>query len=720
MTNPIFYITNESPDLGNWQAIGVGGAAFVLVDDEVSEMEFSRETLSGGKMKFTRDGFEFINSSVFEALFTVVLMADGLPPSLALAEWVGEFHKTDCEVFPDAPDERIEVVPNTVDRYKAIMDSMSKEFDLIQYAPPLTALTLTRRAILQIYVRGASFLTNYVDSAFWEVEAINPSSVHSTIAGVYRFGYYDRYYFVTGSGTGLEPDVSGVYIYDSMTGHSTREDGVYFMFFQNVPTNRAVISRVSDSVHVYEGPIDDPIPNIPVEASQGVLMTSLTDPGSQCRAFYVDFYTRILTNKNDIGGDATFAIPANDIVDDHGIFTRIHQKAYADFLTSEGHSDNGTRWGKFPLDAQHFADKHYTRPTGGYYPILQSRWLDASFWIHYNADLLSDMEDASEDYQIKHCYKLSDVISTLLVAMGSDATHEATEVYSDFLYAASNAIRGVKRTPVIIPITNVLVYEYEEPQPVAKITFQDISDLLKRALRAYWFVDAENKFKIEHLRFFENGGSYSGEVIGADLTTELEAHSKRPWGTDQNAYKYEKEAMPERYEYSWQGKSSKPFLGYPMDILSPWVEKGNIEKWDIGRFAADIDLIHVGGSELSKEGFLFVEALQGDGFLYVPIINVVVDADEEYNLQNGYAAFVWLVPNLHLYGLPAASLNVNRYPATALSVSRRKLQEVMLSTSQDVTTLELTTTALGNGKAYRVEREVFSNKKKIALRHNTQ
>lgn len=716
MTQPIFYITTvDNPDLGDWTAISIGGAGLVLVDEEVSEMEFSRETLSGGKMKFTRDGFDFIDSSDFEAFFTIVLM-DGLPPSVVLAEWVGEFHKTDCEFFPD--DSRVEVLPITVDKYQPIMDSMSKEFDLIQYAPPLTELQLTRRAILQIYVAGASFVTNYVDSAFWETEAINPSSVPSTIAGVYRFGYYDRFYYVTG--LGLSPDVSGLYFFDSGTGDISRVDGVYKIFTQGVPPHRTIIARASDNVFIYESEDDETIPRVPVDQEQGVVLTNIDDGVTQVRAFYVDFYTRVLTNKTDIGGDATYAIPADDIVEEHGVFTRIHQKAYADFLISEGNSDDGTRWGKFPLFAQHFAEKHYTRPTGGYYPILQSRWFDTSFWIHYNVDLLADMEEASETYTIKNCYKLSDVISTLLVAMGSTATHEATAIYSDFLYAASNAIRGIKKIPIIIPITNVLVKDYEEPQPVAKITFQDISELMKKAWRAYWYIDSENRFRVEHKYFFENGGSYSGEVIGVDLTTDLEAYSKRPWGTDQNSYKYEKENMPERFEYSWQGKSSKPFLGYPMDIISRWAEKGNIEKWDIGRFSADIDLIHVGGSELSKDGFLFVEALQGEVLPYVPFVTVTIDADEEYILQNGYAAFVWLVPNLHRYGLPAPSIVVNRYPSTALTVARRKLQEVMLSTSKEVTTLELTTTGLGNGKAYRVEREIFGNKKKIALRHNTQ
>jgi len=723
MAEPKFYITDEIGGGGGgatiWTDLNIGGGSFKIVDEEVKEEEFSREKLNG-KMKLTRDNYTFVNSADFDTLFTVILVLPGDPVSLSLANWQGEFFKTDCEFFPD--NERVEVQPRTVDLYKEIIEGVSKEFDLIQLEPPLTKLQLIRRAILQIYVRGANKITNYVDAAFWEEVTTNPSEVHSVLEGTYRFGYSGRKYFVTGSGTGLSADVSGVYIYDIGLGTSLREDGVYRLGVVSIPDVRVRITRESDGFVEYLGAIDDPIPNIPVEAEQGVLLTSQTDGGvSKCRAFYVDFYSRILTKAATVDGNATFAIPGTDIVDDHGVFTRIYQIDYTDFLISEDHTTEGTRWGVFPDTAQHFPDEHFSRPTGSvFYPVLQSDWLDASFWVEYDAQLIADLSEASETYIVNHCYKVVDVVSKLLEAVGSGVTHEETSGFSDFLYGVSNTIRGVFKTPIIVPITNILVGDYDEPQPVVKITLKDIFDLYRQALRVYYRVNDDSELIFEHLNFFENGGSYAGEVIGTDLTGTFDPMTGKAWATAQNTYKFEKAEMPERYEFGWQGKSSKPFIGYPMDILSEWVEKGKVEKWSIGRFNSDIDLIHNGGSDVSKDGFLFVEAVKPGTVYEAPLVNVVIDSEEEYNLQNGYASFAWLVPNLHKYGLPASDININRYATTAITLAKRKLQEIIMSTSEDIGTLELTTTEIGNGKAYRVERDIFSNEKNINLRHVTE
>lgn len=715
MDQPKFYITNEDPNGATWHPLNVGGGEFKLIDEEVKGEEFSRVELTG-KMKLTRDNYFFVKNESLETRFTVILVLSNNTASINNAEWRGEFYKTDCEIFED--ENRIEVTPTTVDSYKEIMEGIAKDFDLIEIEPPLTPLQLQRRAVLQIYVRGAQKITNYVDSAFFEEAVANGSEVHSVLVGDYKFGYSGRKYFITGGGTGLSPDISGTYIYDSGSGTSLREDGIYRLGVVSIPDVRVRVTRESDGFLEYLGAIDDPIPNIPVENSQGVLLTSQTDSNSQCRAFYVDFYSRILTKKETIGGSATFPIPSTDILNDHGVFTRIHQITYTNFLTSEGNTVDGSRWGKFPDNSQHFGGNHYLRPTAGvYYPVLQSNWFDASFWVQYDAQLLTDLEEANDTYIVKHAYKVVDVISSLLEAMGSNVAHEESTSFSQFLYGATNSIRGAFRTPFIIPITNVLVGDYDEPQQVAKISLQDIFNLYDWALRAKWAV-LNDKLIIEHKHYFENGGSYITEVVGTDLTGVFDVQNDLSLSTGQNRWRYEKNEMPERFEYSWQGKSSKPFIGYPMDINSPFVEKGNVKKWNIGRFNSDIDLIHVGGSEVSKEGFLFVDAIMPNLIHEAPFVTVVIDTEEEYNLQNGYAAFVWLVPNLHRYCLPGQNVTINRYPSTALTVARRRIQEVNLPTLQQLGTLELIATGLGNGKAYRIEKDVFTTKKKINLRHS--
>jgi hypothetical protein len=436
------------------------------------------------------------------------------------------------------------------------------------------------------------------------------------------------------------------------------------------------------------------------------------------RAFYVDFYSRILTNADTVDGSATFDIPATDILESHGAFRKIHQIFYTQFLTSEGNTTAGTRWGKFPADAQHFAGRHFTRPTGNvYYPVLRSNWVDASFWIDYSDQLKADMLEASEVYTLEHCYKVSDVVASLLEAIGTEVTHEATNAFSNFFFGF-NSIRQGFRVPVIIPITNVLVSDYDEPQQVAKIKLEEVFQLLKIAFRVFWDVKDGDKLRLEHINFYENGGRYGSPNVGLDLTAKIEGSSRKTWSYKSNKYSFEKSEMPERYEFGWSGKSSTAFDGFPLEIVSPFVEKGNVESWKIGRFHADIDLVHLGGAEISKDSFMFVDARSFEnGNLYCPFLDVVIDSEEAYNLQNGYAAFAWTVPNYHRYHLPALDIIVNKYPALAVTVARRRLQEIRIATSEEVTTLELTKTGLGEGKAYEIQTDVHGTEIVLKLRH---
>jgi hypothetical protein len=461
----------------------------------------------------------------------------------------------------------------------------------------------------------------------------------------------------------------------------------------------------------------------------GAVLTSLTDPSSKVAPIATSFFVRLLSNKDTVGGNPTFDIPANDIVPSNENYTKVIGIDADNFFVSDSASISAARWGRFSQDALHFAGQYFALPeisgVGRIYPVSSSDWLSASYWFEFDAALNALQEEAADDILLRDAYKLSDAIRAVLSQLTIGVSHQEGAAWSEFLYSDANPIRGARRYPIISPKSNVVLGEYDKPAQKAPIKLSDLLNLLWVAFRCKWHIDIDGRFRVEHMSWYERGGTYDGTEVGADLTSLIDPQTGKSWEFGRNRWSYEKADMPERFEFGWMDDVSFPFEGYPIQVRSAFVQQGRIEKETAARFTSDVDFILSQGADISKDGFVAMDAELANGDYYLPFIDITLPSGDEYKVQNGYMAFTWLHPNYARHGLPAELITLNGEDTTALSVTRRKTQEIeypsfLPADFLTINYISLVTTGLGDGKILELAENMAGEFVTAKIAHDTQ
>ena len=211
---------------------------------------------------------------------------------------------------------------------------------------------------------------------------------------------------------------------------------------------------------------------------------------------------------------------------------------------------------------------------------------------------------------MRDAYPIASVISVLLGQIAPGITHDATTDYSRFLYGDADPLNGETHNLFISPKSNLVYADYDQPAQKAPVTLKQVLDMLRDCFRCYWFVDDQKRFRIEHIEFFRRGGTYAvipGPAIGIDLTQEVVTRNGKPWGTAQNAYKFEKPDMAAWYQFGWMDDVTKPFNGDPIKILSKYVNPDKIEDVIVSSFTSDVDYILLNPAGVSKDGFVLLD-----------------------------------------------------------------------------------------------------------------
>lgn len=724
--------------------------ALVTEGDE-NEM-FFREKLSV-KLTYQREDFDSILASAFDTEFRVLLQQQisGVWTSL----WIGKFWYTDVEF--DVDNRTCTVSPETFDTYEELLGGLEKEFDLIALEPPTVSVQMLKQAVIQVYLPGTSFVANFTnDGIFYETPCtpfnttpapgeVGTTDNHDTLIDDSGFGmgtgYADpndglfNWARVVIPGGTITPDVSGVYKAQAYFAdgrpqltsiNSTsfiREDGVYAIINDPSPPpgqTRQLIKRVSDNVTVYTSPYQTspwwPFGQ-PPSASPNQTFTSSTS-SDKVQAYLFMPYVRLLTSKTEVDGNPTIELTDDDPIP-HGNFTHALPVDTLNFIYSQGSSTDPTRWGKFSGDALHFAFQYFAKPSSAetLMPVAGTTWTGASAWFYLDDELRTLQQNGSELLTINDAYKLSDCIDVLLDEIQPLVGHSDNPSYSNFLYATSNAIRGARKVPIIIPKSNVVIGNYDQPAKKAQIRLSEILQLLRYFHNAYWHI-SESSLVIEHENYYHNGKSYSGQNIGTDLTTGIEPKTELAWAYRTNKFKFDKQNMPERIETGWMDKGSQQFDGYPIQALSAYAQKGNIEQRVISKFTSDVDFIHVAANDIAKEGFVFLECEEGELYYTVPFVTFVISADETYTMQNGYASLIYAHNQYHKHNLSAESVTLNKSAITATTVKRSKIQEITFATESEIDPYELIETNLGVGRLRRMERQITGNTVKAVILHD--
>ena len=595
-----------------------------------TNQEFYRGKLSG-KLTFQRDDYTFIVEKSFDTQFDVVISISYNGGQTWAEYWHGQFWKTDCQFNDD--EETAIVTPTVKDRYNDILAGMEKEYNLIDLVPEIAPIKLDKRSMIQVYVPGTTVVACFLSGMWWEQECEKveeTDTVEIEIEGqtytVNKLEYYldfaknrtQQIVNVSGSMSPTLPDeFNGVAPENLAQGYEFTSGGYKFKYTWTNMGQYVVVTweivRISDNVTLWEYGYSGQHP--PTTYPMTITLQPVSGTGATGNVTLyihnISVFARRICDVETIQGLQTYELPPDDLVENNRNYRRAigyyapDTIAFASYL-----SPTPTKWGIY--QPGQYYDTPSTMFVPEWFPIARAVWGRFSIWFAFSAIDWYAEERSRAGYVLRHAYPLASVISVLLAKIASSVTHAETTDYSRFLYD-TNPITSVNQRIFITPKSNMVSLGYDQPAQKAPITLKRVLDMLRDCFRCYWFVDENNRFRIEHISWFMNGGAYPGTpdypVVGMDLTTLKETRNGKPWSYVRNQYQFDKPEMAARYQFGWMDDVTQLFDGYPIDIISKYVNPDNVEQIDVSQFTSDVDYIMLNPGEISKDGFVLLCAI---------------------------------------------------------------------------------------------------------------
>lgn len=585
-----------------------------------SEQRFFRAKLNG-KLSFIKDEYQRIVSAPIETSYYIDVEKsdDG---GLTWAQYYrGQFHITDCTVNVD--DLKVSVTVQPLDRYTDILDGMERELDLLKLAPAVAPVTLSRRPILQLYVPGADVVTSVIAGTMFEQDAAAVSDI-ATLTNTYRFGLDSilKEMRVSAGGVG-NPGAEGLYVgtiykrsENVYSGRLTQQNGSYYIGVVQTAVPQLGYHTYIVQVNLYDAAGVSLYSYSTVGGAKFDDMDFVmkSDGGTQApgsmwvemKTYYV--YARYVCSVMEMAGKATQPLPADDIVEYNLNYRRAIPVEMGVARLSYNYSDTPTEYG-LADNGKYFAPPA-TISGQEFYPLAPTTWRYASLWVEYSEALRILEASGRYKYTLRDAYPLWSVIAAFLKAIAPGVTHAGTATYSRFLYSGRDPIAGTDYSLLVTPKTNILKGEYTEPARKAPATLKDFMNMLRDCFQLYWHIDEANRLRIEHVYYYMNGGTYGtgGQTVQYDLTALRAANNGKPWSFGQNEYTFNKIDMPERYEFAWMDDVSAAFVGGPIVLNSPYVQRDKTENISISQFTTDVDFMLLAPGSINQDGFALLAA----------------------------------------------------------------------------------------------------------------
>lgn len=710
----------------------------IYKDDLAKEYEletnqrFYRAKLSG-KITFVRDDYDYINRQSFDNEFLYCIEKSDDGGRTWFQYFQGKFMKTDC-TFTDY-DKKVVVQPDAIDDYNDVLAGLEKEYNLITLAPTIQRITINKRPLIQIYVPGDSVVSCFLGGTNWEQDA-NATTDQNALVQTYHFALCNILKEIQITSNGSPAVISGLYTGRMATGASADvfegklypELNVnYYIYISQqringgLPFGIAVVEirKQSDDTVMFRytkvttSPFDTLEFDLTAVEGSGATGTMHADMKSY------NIYARYLCDVEKIEDLNTYPLPADDIVDNNRNYRRAIGYAIDVAFISNNFSDTPTEWG-LADNGKYFAPP-YSIFGQTFYPIARSTWRYASLWFgFYLMDWILEKK-ARKAYTLRDAFPVASCISVLLNQIAPGITHAATAEYSQFLYSGNNPISGLNFRLLVSQKTNIINGEYQQPAQKAPTTLQQFTNMLRDCFKCYWFIE-DGKFKIEHIQYFRNGGSYSGgAILSHDLTKELNLRNGKPWAFNTSEYSFDKVDLPERYQFEWMDDVTAAFEGLPIQVISKYVTPGKVEEINISNFTSDIDMMLLNPGNMSSDGFaLFAAVPPTSGSQWIlPFTRQTING-VEYFLQNGYLAFINLQSPYWLYDLPARRVSINGSEVYAYGIERKKKQTFSFPANDDPNPMQLIKTYIGNGQVDKLSVNLCSRNIKATLKYDTE
>lgn len=698
-----------------WVAYPIFGEMKFKTQKESGE-EYYRTSLSSA-LTFVGSDFTRIYSADIEDEIKVILqVADN---TTQVWSWNGKFYKTDC-VF-NVDNRTCEVTPETIDPYTDLLAGIEKEYDLYKLKPALESVKYDKRSMLQVYVAGQDTITCMFQGQSWEQDCEAEDS-DSEITDTYHFGKLFDKAFVEPSGAsslGLPEYAYGSYNTPTTT---TITSGVWTFIIRATGANAWNYKAVKSDGKTWQK--QDPMAATPYDTE--VEMTADTSTGAtgtiRMKVYIRTIYSRLLCDAESItSGGITYTcakLPSTDMGGDVKNFRYcLPYEWSSDIMLYQSLTTTPTNY--YYNDGYYYA----TPPpsTGTWVAVAQSFWTKISWWFAADAHYLQLDEDCRVEVTCRDTYPLYSAINALCSEITKESNFpivfRGESAFSQFLYGA-NYIFGESLQVFITQKTNILAGQYTQAAQKAPTTLRKILDMLRDCFQCYWWVErvsGEYRLRIEHKMYFVYGGSYSGSPsVGLDLTKLRCLPIGESWAAGKNEVSFDKDELPEQYEFDWQDDVSAYFKGNPIKIRSKYVKQGEVESITISEFCTDIDYMLFNRNSISDDGFAMLGCLKRNG-----VWKVAYTASGEYTYQNGYLAFTKLV-ECYMWSMPAEKITVNDRTMTANAVERKKKQTIDCPFTTEFNTQKYVRTDIGDGIIDSVEYDVDNGICEFELLHETK
>lgn len=668
---------------------------------------FFREKLEGDINLYGADYFLIKNSSInTEHTFLIQKENDGLYEDY----FIGTFNKADCEFNIDKRHCKINLSPK--DSYSDVMNNYDNEYNLVDLAPALTSVSITKRPILQVYVVEDTVINNFLPNGVtWETEVDADMSLTELYSKA-QFGLNSRH---------VEIRIENGSKYDGIyTGNDW--SGAVLLFPTN--PNYKIVGTVTSSgtdytyyFHIFDAD-DYSLTNMlyttgSVTVSSRFTTLTFKNPNNPNDSFIAQASMETVLVRLLTGASVTFNGEVALTELSEGDFGYIEGYTYvynaltaASTIARPATSKEPTAYGK--------ADNGYyftapTAVTGKYYPFAKSTWAYSSRWIYLNAKFEEFDLYGSIYNDIRDCIHISDVIKATLKKIAPNLTHEATTEYSQFLYGDTNPVYGEHFELLITQKTHIKKFIYDTPATKVPITFEKVLNMLAKCFRCYWYIEG-NKFKLEHISFFDNGKSYdsTNQVVGLDITALYDNKNGRAIGYGQNTIKYNKNSLPARYEFSYMDKSSIEFEAPAIKLTASYLQQDKTESINIEDFSADLDMIISNRIAMSDDGFALIAAKKTpneDGVALYSSFKYDLELSENgvpytVSLQNGVLSWFYLF-NFYSTSMPTNVAEYDGEPKKVIripGITKFMTHEVKVPIEKDPSLYTLVKTDVGNGQ----------------------
>lgn len=680
---------------------------------------FKREKIEG-TFKFVGNEFDLIYQCSIFTKFTLEIYREDVFVGSA------DFIRTDCEFNLD--DKICSVKLTTKDIYEKILNGYDNKYNLVKLAPQRESVTMTKRAVLQFYVRGENVVTNVVGGVHYEQsckEVIDADELKTTyhFDGYLPLSYIDINNLIDAT---APLDIYGRYFIDTST---VGGSSIIYRNERNSNCRIQLTNLVTGCVLTL------------IDSTSNTTLASVTIPSTQSGSQDITFVKAGSSGENYASGTfnsdgdlyCRVLLPKsfdnsyqrsmdNDITDYDSNYPYVGSVALARFAPKMkmvvNKSNTPTEWG-IDSNGAYFLyptlDADQQKKGSSPIPIGQSHWERMSSWLLSDDDVNALVDDFDDTFILKDSYPIWSAIAVLLNEIDDTITFEGTQDYSMFLYLSGTNLHiysydfpSYRNALHITPISNIKKTFYEQAAQKGEISLKQILDMLRNVYNCYWFIDSNNRLRIEHIVYFKNGNSYNVEkpTPSIDVTTKKSLPTGESWEFAQNTVEYETGKCPARYEFKWGDNCTYPFVGEPIDVKDIYLDASRKESVGIENFLADIDYIVSNPSGVSDDLFAVFEVNKSTK--KVEIFDVRLnDASPKYKVQNPYLSMIVAERYYYPFDLSGWKAYAGKYELDVYKTKGIKKQTLSCPLSlAEMRSIGIIHTEIGNGTIDKLDAEI--------------